>query len=144
MGHIQGHLLTYLVYYTKCYLVNLNINVTSNVFSTYASLEKCPMFLLLCLSFVCVFGCLLGSVRSNNCSQAYLSSLQCLPPGLVQDIQPCGQETLCSVCQRSCKHHSQPCQNYKGMCALCHGPLINGIIVLCTFSNTRLINVLCF
>lgn len=61
-----------------------------------------------------VFICTSGPVSSNNRCQAHLSSLQRLPPGVLQNVQPSGSSTVCPVGQRGGQHHGQPCQNHQG------------------------------
>lgn len=84
------------------------INIDPN-----ASTCKCPIYNS-AVYYFWVFICTSGPVGSNNRCQAHLGSLQRLPPGVLQDLQPCSSPTVCPVGQRGGQHHGQPCQNHQG------------------------------
>lgn len=70
-----------------------------------------------------------GAFCRHHCGQTHVCVVQRLPTGLLQDSQPCGQEAVCPVSQRSGQHHRQPGQIYQGTPGKVHLAFITALLM---------------
>lgn len=70
-----------------------------------------------------------GAFCRHHRGQTHVCVVQRLPTGLLQDSQPCGQEAVCPVSQRSGQHHRQPGQIYQGTPGKEHLTFITALLI---------------